>query len=126
MMANLTRKLSVGTSFSQKCDTQETTNTNSQIGDTNDIKDQSSPKSKSKLVRRHSISICESRSRAIRKVSAMSVSTTSSNCDQSQGSQQQSGPFSMMHVSNDGMYGKKLYIFVLPDIFFGNCSCFIF
>ena len=101
MMANLTRKLSNSSHSSQNSDTQQNTETNT-LGDRNNIKDQSSSKSVSKLVRRHSITICESRSKATRKLSNMSVSTTYPRCDPQNINQQQSGPFSMMPGVNDG------------------------
>ena len=74
-MANLTRKLSNNNPSSQNnSDTTQNTESNN-TGDKSKVKDK---KSKPKLIRRHSITICESRSRTIRKLSA---SQTSQNCD---------------------------------------------
>ena len=102
MMANLTRKLSNNKPSSQNnSDTQNTESNNT--GDKSKVKDK---KSKPKLIRRHSITICESRSRTIRKLSAL---PTSQNCDQQKAGQQQSGPFSMMPIMNTGM---KIQIFI--------------
>ena len=98
MMANLARKLSNNNPSSQNSrDTPQNTEANN-TGDKNKVKDKKS--SKPKLVRRHSITICESRSRVIRK---LSTSPTSSNCDQQKSGQHQSGPFSIMPLMNSGM-----------------------
>ena len=93
-MANLARKLSNNNTSSQNNrDTTENTEANN-TGDKNKVKKSSKPK----LVRRHSITICESRSRTVRKLSA---SPTSPNCDQQKTGHQQSGPFSMMPIMNN-------------------------
>ena len=102
MMANLARKLSNSSHSSQNSDIQQNAEKNILTGDKNNIKDQTSLKPISKLVRRHSITICESRSKGTRKLSNMSVSTTYPHCDQQNINQQQSGPFSIMPVVNDG------------------------
>ena len=102
-MANLTRKLSNNNPSSQNnSDTTQNTESNN-TGDKSKVKDK---KSKPKLIRRHSITICESRSRTIRKLSAL---PTSPNCDQQKSGQQQSGPFSMMPIMSTGM---KIQIFI--------------
>jgi len=101
-MANLARKLSGGNTSSQNStsDTQpKLTVTN--ISDTSDIKEQKSPK-KPRLTRRHSITICESRTRTSRKASTMSVSKGTSNYDDQNYNTNPSGPFSMIPVSNEG------------------------
>ena len=101
-MASLTRKLSSGNYSHQNSHTTPNTN-KSNLGDKNNVKNESSTKSIPKLVRRHSITICESRSRTTRKLSNTSVSSTSSSsCDQPSSHQQPSGPFSMM-MSQAGM-----------------------
>ena len=98
MMANLARKLSNNNPSSQNNrDTAQKTECNNP-GDKSKVKDK---KCKPKLIRRHSITICESRSRTMRKLSA---SPTSPNCDQPKSGQQQSGPFSMMPITNSGTY----------------------
>ena len=101
-MANLTRKLSSGNYPNQNSHTPQNTK-HSKLGDKLNTEQKTSSKSIPKLVRRHSITICESRNRAIRKMSNTSVSSTSSSCDQPSCHQQQSGPFSMMPTNQVGM-----------------------
>ena len=111
MMANLTRKLSNNNPSSQNnSDRAQHTEPNN-TGDKSKVKDK---KSKPKLIRRHSITICESRSRTIRKLSA---SPTSQNCDQQKSGQQQSGPFSMMPIMDSGMNSCRLFIYLVLLIF---------
>ena len=110
-MANLARKLSGGNTSSQNSttsDKQQPQLTVTNISDTSDIKEQKSPK-KPRLTRRHSITICESRTRTSRKVSTMSVSKGTSNYDEQNYNTNPSGPFSMMPVSNEG---KQNFIFI--------------
>ena len=96
-MANLARKLSNNNPSSQNnSDTTQNTESNN-TGDKSKVKDK---KSKPKLIRRHSITICESRSRTVRKLSASPISQ---NCDQQKFGPQQSGPFSIMPIMNTGM-----------------------
>ena len=96
MMANLARKLSSTNRPSQNNRVTPQNSEANKTGDKNKVKTSSKPK----LVRRHSITICESRSRTIRK---LSTTPTSSNCDQQKTGLQQSGPFSIMPLMNSGM-----------------------
>ena len=110
-MANLTRKLSNNNPSSQNySDTTQNTESNN-TGDKSKVKDK---KSKPKLIRRHSITICESRSRTNRKLSASPISQ---NCDQQKSGQLQSGPFSMMPIMDTGMKRERLFTYLVFAIF---------